>query len=217
MEKEVRKLTPQEQKRKKKFDEVCENLAKEGYVKTDLTVSILAANLFAILVMAPFMLLALGVFYLLVPSYDVTFTAWHGVFMFAVAIVLIVLHELIHGLTWGYFAKKHFRSIDFGVIWSMVTPYCTCEEPLKRWQYILGAMMPTLVIGVGLTGYACISHSIFWLCLAELMLLSGGGDFLIIYKILLHKSRGKQAYYYDHPYECGLVVFEKTDAPVFSK
>lgn len=211
MEKKTRKLTPQEQKRKETFDKVCEDLAKEGYVKTDLTVSIVTANLLAVLVMAPFMLLALGVFYMTVASYDVTLTVWQGIFMFTVMIVLIVLHELIHGLTWGYFAKKHFQSIDFGVIWSMLTPYCTCEEPLKRWQYILGAMMPTLVIGIGLTGYACMSHSIFWLLLSELMIISGGGDFLIIYKILLHRSKGKQVYYYDHPYECGLVVFEKAE------
>lgn len=211
LEKEVRKLTPQEQKRKEKFDEICEDLAKEGYFKTDLTVSILTASLLAVLVMAPFMVLALWGFYMAVPSYDVDVrvTAWQGVLMFVVMIALIIFHELIHGLTWGCFAKKHFRSIHFGIIWSMLTPYCTCEEPLKRWQYILGTVMPTLIIGVGLTGFACMSHSICWLLLAELMIVAGGGDFLIVYKILLHKSRGKQAYYYDHPYECGLVIFEK--------
>ena len=37
----------------------------------------------------------------------------------------------------------------------------------------------------------------------------GGGDFTIILKILLHRQRGKEAVYYDHPYECGVVVFEK--------
>ena len=26
---------------------------------------------------------------------------------------LFMLHELIHGITWGFFAKKHFHSIDF--------------------------------------------------------------------------------------------------------
>lgn len=45
--------------------------------------------------------------------------------------------------------------------------------------------------------------------MAEIMVLGGGGDFLIVLKMLLHKTKGKNALYYDHPYECGVVVFEK--------
>ena len=41
------------------------------------------------------------------------------------------------------------------------------------------------------------------------MIFGGGGDFAIILKMLLHRQRGKEAVYYDHPYECGVVVFEK--------
>ena len=40
-------------------------------------------------------------------------------------------------------------------------------------------------------------------------LVLGGGDFLIILKILLYRSGKKETVYYDHPYECGVVVFEK--------
>lgn len=69
--------------------------------------------------------------------------------------------------------------------------------------------MPTLVLGFGLMAAACMLHILFWLVLAQLMILAGSGNFLIVYKILLHQSRGTKAYYYDHLYECGLVVFEK--------
>lgn len=31
---------------------------------------------------------------------------------------ITILHELIHGITCGIFAKSHFHSIDFGIILS---------------------------------------------------------------------------------------------------
>lgn len=212
MQKKERQLSQKEQQRKKIFDALCETMAANGYIKYDLTVGIVAANVLAVLVMAPFMAMALWIFHLTVPKGEVTFTAWDGAAMLLMIIALIVIHELIHGLTWGCFAKQHFKSIDFGVIWSMLTPYCTCAEFLTRWQYLLGVLMPTLVLGFCLMAAACMLHSIFWFALAELMILSGGGDFLIFYKIMLHKSRGTEAYYCDHPYECGVVVFEKPGA-----
>ena len=80
---------------------------------------------------------------------------------------------------------------------------------MKRWQYILGGLMPTLILGFGLTAVSCLFHSLFWLIISELLILGGGGDFIIALKILLHRSKGKDTLYYDHPYECGVVVFEK--------
>ena len=45
---------------------------------------------------------------------------------------LIIVHELIHGITWAIFAKNHFHAIDFGIVWSTLSPYCTCFKPLKN-------------------------------------------------------------------------------------
>ena len=45
--------------------------------------------------------------------------------------------------------------------------------------------------------------------LAEYMIASGGGDFLIVLKGMLHRTDKKKSVYCDHPYECGFVVFEK--------
>jgi hypothetical protein len=41
------------------------------------------------------------------------------------------------------------------------------------------------------------------------MIFAGGGDFLIILKMLLYRAQGSDTVYYDHPTECGFVVFEK--------
>ena len=54
-----------------------------------------------------------------------------------------------------------------------------------------------------------ISNQLLLFLLAEYMILSGGGDFLIVLKCALYHSDQRETVYRDHPYECGCVVFEK--------
>ena len=205
MAKNERKLTPAEQKRKEQFALVCEEMERQGYRKTDLTIGVVKANLLALIVMLPFAVLSGAV----VLS-RVSFLSMAELMSpFDFLLFLLVMLLLTAALTCAMFAKDHWKSIRFGVIWKALTPYCTCAQPMKRGQYILGAAMPTLVLGIGLTAAAALT-GVFWVfILAIAMIFGGGGDFTIILKILLHRQRGKEAVYYDHPYECGVVVFEK--------
>ena len=125
------------------------------------------------------------------------------------SLCLIVVHELIHGITWAIFAKNHFRAIDFGIIWSNLSPYCTCSNPLKKWQYLLGVAMPTFILGGGVAVVAVMANQLLLFFLAEYMILSGGGDFLIILKSMLYHTDKQESVYCDHPFECGFIVFEK--------
>ena len=201
MAKNERKLTPAEQKRKEQFALVCEEMERQGYRKTDLTIGVVKANLLALIVMLPFAVLSGAVV--------LSRVSLVLLFLFLALLLLTAVHEGIHALTWAMFGKDYWKSIRFGVIWKALTPYCTCLRPAKRGQYILGAAMPTLVLGIGLTAAAALT-GIFWVfILALAMIFGGGGDFAIILKMLLHRQQGRDAVYYDHPYECGVVVFEK--------
>lgn len=211
MAKNERKLTPAEQKRKEQFALVCEEMERQGYRKTDLTIGVVKANLLALIVMLPFAVLSGAVVLSRVSflSMAESMSPFDFLLFLLVMLLLTAVHEGIHGLTWGLFAESHWRAIRFGVIWNALTPYCTCAQPMKRGQYILGAAMPTLVLGIGLTAAAALT-GIFWVfILALAMIFGGGGDFAIILKMLLHRQQGRDAVYYDHPYECGVVVFEK--------
>lgn len=68
----------------------------------------------------------------------------------------IVVHELVHGLTWAYHARQGWQSIRFGVFWKALAPYCHCEEPMLRNHHLKAILMPGLVLGVvpALTGLA---------------------------------------------------------------
>ena len=208
-----RKLSRREQARLEDFQRLSGQMRQQGYRRVDLVVDVVQANVMAVVVMLPFLAAAAVLFFALNPVGEV-YISLSGMALWLLAfLVLVVLHEAIHGLTWGLMAPHGFKAIVFGVIWQMLTPYCTCNDGLKRWQYLLGGLMPTLILGFGLAGLATAQGSLWLFSLAEVMILGGGGDFLVVLKILRHPQKDG-AVYYDHPYECGLVVFEPENGDV---
>ena len=210
-EEKTRKLSAKEQRRLNVFEETCERLSQEGYKKTDLTIGIVKGNLFVFLLAIPIVTIGVLLFAwknslsLLTPSPQ-------GSLIFVVLfIVLIVAHELIHGLTRSLYAEHHFKDIDFGFMKEYLTPYCTCTTPLQKSHYIMGALMPCLVLGILPTAIGILlgSHLLFWIGIV--MILAAGGDIMIVIKVLAYKSQGdsKEILVYDHPTQAGSVIFEK--------
>ncbi len=217
MAKNERKLTPAEQKRKEQFALVCEEMERQGYRKTDLTIGVVKANLLALIVMLPFAVLSGAV---VLSSYSLRsmikspITSLVLLFLFLALLLLTAVHEGIHALTWAMFGKDYWKSIRFGVIWKALTPYCTCLRPAKRGQYILGAAMPTLVLGIGLTAAAALT-GVYWVfILAIAMIFGGGGDFTIILKIL--GSAERKPYTTTTPTNAALSYLKKID-PISQK
>ncbi len=204
-----RKLTEKELKRKNDFEKLNSEMQQKGYKIKNMTINIRQANFLGPLSMLPFIALKF-LFYYNVNGFDLDCLSWGFlVALLMLILCLSILHELIHGITWSLFAKNHFHSIDFGFIWSSFSPYCTCSEPLEKWQYLLGTAMPTLVLGGGAAVVSVMTNQLLLFILAEFMIISGGGDFLIILKSMLYHTDKQESVYCDHPYECGFVVFEK--------
>jgi len=119
-----------------------------------------------------------------------------------VLIIGIIIHELLHGLTWGYFASNGLKSIKFGVKWKFLTPYCHCKEPLKVKHYKIGGAMPLIVMGIipsiiGLiTGHGGIlSFGIFFTWAA-------GGDIIALFML---RKLDRDVYVSDHPEKMGFI------------
>lgn len=209
MDNDKRKLTGKELKRKNDFEKISSEMQQKGYKIKNMTINIRQAKPLCLLIMLPFMALAFWIYYK-VNGFDLDCLSWGFLVVLLMLILcLSILHELIHGITWSTFAKNHFHSIDFGFIWSSFSPYCTCSEPLEKWQYLLGTAMPTLVLGGGAAVVSVMTNQLLLFILAEYMILSGGGDFLIILKSMLYRTDKQESMYCDHPYECGFVVFGK--------
>ncbi len=204
-----RKLTEKEQIRLERFNEVAASMEEQGYRKTLLTVSILWANVFAI-----FLLLAVAVIgiVLFVLKYDDLFgrlSILESVILIIIFLALIVIHELIHGIGWSLSTKNGFKDIEFGVMLDSLTPYCTCSQPLSKGQYILGAMLPLITLGILPMIAGILIGSFYTMMMGVIMTASAAGDILIVLKILRYKSRAKDIVYMDHPTEAGGVIFER--------
>ena len=206
-EKKERKLTEAELRRKARFEKLTVDMESQGWTAHDLTIGAVKANILAFLVMFPFVL-AVAIWYLMVNGSLSEPSLTDMLLLLALLIALLAAHEGIHGLVWGLYAPGGFRSIEFGVVWAVLSPYCTCAEPMKKGQYLLGSAMPTLILGFGLGIVAVYTGVSLLLYLAVLMILGGGGDFCIILKLLAYRPQG-EAVYCDHPYEVGLVAFER--------
>lgn len=118
----------------------------------------------------------------------------------------IVLHELIHGLTWSLFARNGHRSVKYGILRKYATPYCHCKEPLQVRHYVLGALMPAIILGILPAITAVINGNFYLLVTGIFFIMAATGDFMIVY-LLRNEKRSDQVM--DHPSEAGCYLYRK--------
>lgn len=206
---ETRRLTPSELKRKEALEATAAAYAADGYREERLTMGVVAANVFALATALPIAVVFGVGFFALHPSGGFSLGLGETIAVLAAFLALIVMHELIHGIVWGLFAESGWKSVSFGFIAQYLTPYCSCSEPLPKHAYIIGALAPTVVLGLlpVFASYALGSLPLFFV--GALMIIGGGGDMAITVKLLRFKPKGNDVLLIDHPYEIGLVAFVK--------
>lgn len=193
----------------------------ENFKKEKKTIALAKANVYGFLLLIPITLIYLTPFYFrweekltldafnnLFVDFGVATGIFTGLLFLLVVMVGVVCHELIHGITWAKFAKKGFKSIKFGILKEMLTPYCHCREPLKLRQYLLGAMMPGLVMGVLPWLISLLVGSVPLLVFAIFFTMTAMGDLMIVQLIF---KEDPNSYVLDHPSEAGCYVYRPTD------
>ena len=184
----------------------------EKYKKEKVTINVYWANIFVILLLIPTILI-FGVPYYLIWKNEILFQVkdifiryhvWSALITFLVLIFGIIAHELIHGIVWAKFTKNGFKSIKFGIMWKMITPYCHCKEPLKIQQCMLGAIMPAIILGFIPAILSIVVGNIALLAFGIIFIVSAGGDFCVIYTL---RNEKKDTLIEDHPSEVGYYVY----------
>ena len=202
--------SPKVTKRIQEFETKKQALISDGYQEEKLLINIVFANIFALIMAIPIILLFILALFLGAFHNQTLTIGFSGILLIPLTFIfLIVLHEFLHGLTWSFFAVGGWRFIEFGVMWQYLTPYCTCKVPLKKYQYIIGGIVPTIVLGIIPLIISLLMGSAGLFIIAGIMFISGAGDVLIVNKLFRHKAVGKDCIYIDHPTEGGLVAFEK--------
>jgi hypothetical protein len=204
-----RKLTEAEQKRLERFDATCEEFVAQGYRRESLIVSIVWANVVAIVAAILLLAVCVPLFHMLYPGAELFLSSVELVACLVVFAVLVVLHELVHGFTWSRFTDHGFADISFGIMWNSLTPYCTCQVPLRKGPYICGTLMPLIVFGLVPLAVAFVMGSALLLYIGILMTVSAAGDVMIVVKVLRHPNASDDILVFDHPTEAGSVVFER--------
>lgn len=116
----------------------------------------------------------------------------------------IVLHELIHGLTFLPFCKNGFKSIKFGFLKQYFTPYCHCKEPLKLKYYRIGVIMPAIILGFLPSVWAIVTGNFYLLCFGIFFIMVAAGDCMIL---MILKNENPEDLVLDHPSEAGCFVY----------
>jgi len=192
----------------------------ESFKKELLTFDLVKLNLYGFIASIPITLIYAIPFYLiwskqfsieLLKKVNLNNELVEYAFGYSFSIVFIMLlgiliHELIHGITFSFFAKTGFKAIKFGVIWKMLTPYCHCKEPLLVKNYIIGGIMPAFILGFLPFIYSLLFGNVFWLIFAIFFTVAAFGDFYIIY---LLRNENKNSMVLDHPSEVGCFVFKE--------
>ena len=117
MAKKERDLTAKEKIRKEEFDEFCIQMENQGYSRHNLMIGITAANTLGILLTVPFAAIFAWIYLTVNPVNGINFTVAGPLLFLLVFFALIVLHELIHGITWSLFTENRMKDIEFGVMW----------------------------------------------------------------------------------------------------
>lgn len=213
MSKEKEKtISPAKQKILSNYEEQKQCYLREGYTEKQETISIVKANAMAFITAGPFVLLGIIIWS--------AARRWRGIdyekngigdvlIFFALLMVFMFIHELLHGAGWQFFTREKWRSIYLGVMWENLTPYCHCKEPLRPKQYLVGVLMPFMVLGVGLYVAAFVSGSRLLFLLSLFNILSAGGDTTIACMELKYLKQKEDCFILDHPTDCGFIAFTK--------
>jgi len=204
-----RPLTAAEKQRLADFEDYCEEMEEKGWRITELTAGIKEANTKALLVFLPFGLLFFILFFAKNSLESFRGSVWGFVLLIVAFLVFSVVHELLHGVTWGLFAENRFKDIEFGYIKEYFTPYCTCKAPLKLVPYLVGALMPLVILGIVPCVISVFTGSFLLLIFGLCMIGGAGGDVLISLRLLKARGKAAETLYLDHPTKAGSVMFEK--------
>jgi hypothetical protein len=176
--------------------------------KRDLSVSMARANVIVMFISIPVVIIQFAIFILLHGAEGLK-TTWNFALLFFIVLLGVVLHELVHGITWVIFGRKPFSAIKFGFQWKTLTPYAHLKEPVEVNAYRIGAFLPGFILGilVYVLSLGLGDGNLFWFSLIHTS--SSGGDWLILWLIRNVKS-GMEVE--DHPTNAGCYVIELQSA-----
>ncbi len=177
----------------------------EGYHTELRTIGMLKANVVAIVVLALLGVLGLMAMYAIWGGISLG-RPWSGMLFIIGFWVGIVVHELIHGFTWMWVTHSSFRHLRFGLLRGGV--YCHIDVPMNKRGYVMGALMPLLLLGIVPFLLSFAIHSLWMMLFGAIFIACAMGDVLIVWAI---RHDSADTLVYDHPSEAGCLVYHRIE------
>lgn len=191
------------QERITNYENQRDALLQQGYLEEQCIINVIKINIVALLYAIPWIVILFVISVALNHNMSFELSGLPFLFFIIGMVLSIPIHEFLHGLGWYPFCKNGWKSIGYGVMWKYLTPYCHCKEPLRWNKYIVGGLLPFIILGFGISFLGIVLNSSVLLFLGFFNILAAGGDLVISQKSIKYKND----ILLDHPSECGFIAF----------
>lgn len=190
----------------KEFQKMKVALLQEGYKEKDVTFTAKKATALGLLYSLPFIMILILIYRFLlvgrahlteitVPSFYLTF--------FAIVVITVMIHELLHGIGWAFSSGNGWNVVRFNI--SALMPSCTCKSVLEKRQYLIGALLPLIVLGTVSVLFLVIYPGTISFLTMIVNFVAAGADLIIAFNV----SKEENSLIVDHPIEAGYIAFYK--------
>lgn len=185
-----------------------QNRANNDLYKTrDVTLTTTQTMLKGVMCSLPFVLLiGFGYRFLLLDRavlLDISGIRFYMLFIAIIAFVTVV-HEWLHGLGWAISSGKGWGVIKFNI--SAVMPSCACKVLLSKKSYLIGVLLPFIVLGIGSIIFLLAYPGTISLLTMVTSFVGAGGDLAIALNVIKERP---DTLISDHPTAAGYVAHTK--------
>ena len=170
--------------------------------KQDLSVSIVTILLHAIWMTVIFIVIPLIPFSL-IWGREPLLIAFTNPSVIIPALILVVVHEVLHAIGWKFAGGLSFRDFKFGIAWKTLSPYCHASQPMAARAYRIGAILPGIVLGLLPVVISTLTGDGFLAIIGALLTAGAVGD---VYVLWLLRDVPSDARVIDHPERAGCIV-----------
>ena len=162
------------------------------------------------------LLIAISVVMLLIPLW--VYNAKWGIaglweqpiFILVTVAIMIVLHELIHGMSWMLAGGLRWQDLKFGVQIKTLTPYCHSRVPMTAQAYRIGVVAPGIAVGIVPMLIAYLLGNAPLALIGAVMISGAAGDAYVLWVV---RDVPPTSYVMDHPSKVGCIVLPDNYRP----
>jgi hypothetical protein len=134
------------------------------------------------------------------PNHNAVYNIWTYIYI-AILLGSGIVHEAIHGMVWS-----KYTDVRINVIVKSLFRLCHCENVIKVKNYIIGLIMPMLILGFIPTLIGLCFGNIIVFLFGFIMIMAGIDD---IYVLFLLKKTKKAEWVKDISGKVGFIVYSQ--------